>query len=83
MAISAKIIAYSRAPSGQLIITWELEYQRFFHSELMTHRLFQSQRCKFSGYPCCNNHQPSTKQPSYANSLGPEHARYAGESSAS
>ena len=38
--ITAKIIAYSRAPNGQLIVTFELEYQRFIHGELMTHRLF-------------------------------------------
>ncbi|QNO00225.1 hypothetical protein QGX21_gp101 [Pseudomonas phage phiPsa315] len=38
--ISAKIIAISIAPNGQLIVTWELEYQRFIHGEFMTHRLF-------------------------------------------
>jgi thymidylate synthase ThyX len=38
--ITAKIIAYSRAPNGQLIVTFEIEYQRFIHGELMTHRLF-------------------------------------------
>jgi hypothetical protein len=40
VSITAKIIAYSRAPNGQLIVTFELEYQRFIHGELMTHRLF-------------------------------------------
>lgn len=40
MSITARIIAYSRAPNGQLIVTFELEYQRFIHGELMTHRLF-------------------------------------------
>lgn len=40
MSITAKIIAYSRAPNGQLIVTFEIEYQRFIHGELMTHRLF-------------------------------------------
>lgn len=40
MTISAKIIAHSIAPNGQLIVTWELEYQRFIHGEFMTHRLF-------------------------------------------
>lgn len=40
MSITAKIIAYSKAPSGQLIVTFELEYPRFIHGELMTHRLF-------------------------------------------
>lgn len=38
--ISAKIIALSIAPNGQMIVTWELEYQRFIHAEMMTHRLF-------------------------------------------
>lgn len=40
MTISAKIIAHSIAPNGQMIVTWELEYQRFIHGEFMTHRLF-------------------------------------------
>lgn len=40
MTITAKIIAHSIAPNGQMIVTFELEYQRFIHSELMTHRLF-------------------------------------------
>lgn len=41
MEISAKIIAHSvSALTGQGIVTWELEYPRFIHSELMTHRLF-------------------------------------------
>jgi len=38
--ITAKIIAHSIAPNGQVIVTWELEYQRFIHGEFMTHRLF-------------------------------------------
>jgi hypothetical protein len=40
MTITAKIIAHSISPSGQMIVTWELEYQRFIHGEFMTHRLF-------------------------------------------
>ena len=41
MQISAKIIAHSKsAVNGKEIITMELEYQRFCHSEIMTHRLF-------------------------------------------
>lgn len=40
MTITAKIIAHSVAPNGQMIVTWELEYQRFIHGEFMTHRLF-------------------------------------------
>lgn len=38
--ISAKLIAYSQAPNKQKIATFELEYPRFLHSELMTHRVF-------------------------------------------
>lgn len=41
MTISAKIIAHSKSSvTGKEIITYELEYPRFIHSELMTHRLF-------------------------------------------
>jgi thymidylate synthase ThyX len=37
--ISAKIIADSISENGRRITTFELEYNRFIHSELMTHRL--------------------------------------------
>jgi len=40
MTISAKIIADSVSPDGVRITTYELEYPRFIHSELMTHRAF-------------------------------------------
>lgn len=40
MTIEVKLIAYSRAPNGKTICSWELTYPRFIHSELMTHRLF-------------------------------------------
>lgn len=38
--IEAKIIADSISPDGDRITTYELQYPRFIHSELMTHRLF-------------------------------------------
>lgn len=38
--ISAKIIADSINPRGTRITTFELEYPRIIHSELMTHRMF-------------------------------------------
>tara|TARA_Y100001973_G_scaffold43539_1_gene64816 strand:+ start:2625 stop:3554 length:930 start_codon:yes stop_codon:yes gene_type:complete len=38
--IEAKIIAHSVAPNGKEIVTFELVYPRFIHSELMTHRMF-------------------------------------------
>lgn len=37
--ISVKIVADSISPSGSRITTFELEYPRIIHSELMTHRL--------------------------------------------
>lgn len=40
MTIDAKIIAYSKSAKGQTIVTWELQYPRFIHSEFLTHRLF-------------------------------------------
>ena len=38
--IKARIVADSISESGVRITTFELEYSRFIHSELMTHRLF-------------------------------------------
>jgi hypothetical protein len=40
MTITAKIIADSINPWGKRITTFELEYPRLIHSELMTHRQF-------------------------------------------
>lgn len=41
MEISAKIIAHSKSSvNGKEIVTFELQYPRFIHGELMTHRLF-------------------------------------------
>ncbi len=38
--ISAKIVADSINPNGNRITTYELEYHRYIHGEVMTHRLF-------------------------------------------
>lgn len=38
--IVAKVIADSISPEGKRITTFELEYPRIIHAELMTHRLF-------------------------------------------
>lgn len=39
--ISAKVIAHSiAASSGKEVVTFELEYPRYIHAELMTHRMF-------------------------------------------
>lgn len=41
MQISARIVAHSRSlETGQEIVTFELVYPRFIHSEVMTHRVF-------------------------------------------
>jgi hypothetical protein len=38
--ISVKLIAHSISQEGTPIATFELEYPRFIHSEIMTHRMF-------------------------------------------
>ena len=38
--INVKIIAKSRNLRGQDIVTYELDYPRFIHAEIMTHRVF-------------------------------------------
>lgn len=40
MTISAKIIKDSISPDGVRLITFELDYPRIIHAELMTHRVF-------------------------------------------
>lgn len=40
MTITAKIVAHSKSPQGVEIVTYELEYPRFIHSEVLTHRVF-------------------------------------------
>lgn len=54
MTITAKIIAHSIAPNGQMIVTWELEYQRFIHGEFMTHRLFSRNAASSRAIPVKN-----------------------------
>ena len=38
--INVRIIAKSRNLRGQDIVTYELDYPRYLHSEIMTHRVF-------------------------------------------
>lgn len=40
MTISARILLDSVNPEGIRLVTWELTYPRFIHSEFMTHRTF-------------------------------------------
>src|SRR4051812_25402167 len=39
IASRAKVIADSLAPCGIRLTTWECEYPRYIHAELMTHRM--------------------------------------------
>lgn len=40
MSISAKVVAHSRAAGAPDLITLQLRYPRFIHSEFLTHRVF-------------------------------------------
>lgn len=40
MTTEAKILAHSRVPSGQEVVTFQLRYWRAIHAEVMTHRVF-------------------------------------------
>ncbi len=49
--ITAKIIAHSVYHGGPEIITYELEYPRMIHSELMTHRIFSKNSASSRAIP--------------------------------
>jgi hypothetical protein len=49
--ISAKVIKDSISPAGKRITTFELEYPRFIHSELMTHRAFSKNSASSRAIP--------------------------------
>jgi hypothetical protein len=49
--ISAKIIKDSISPAGKRITTYELEYPRFIHSELLTHRVFSKNSASSRAIP--------------------------------
>jgi thymidylate synthase ThyX len=51
MSISAEIIADSINPKGCRLTTWVLEYPRFIHSELMTHRMFSKNAASSRAIP--------------------------------
>ena len=52
--ISAKTVAASSSFRGQRIMTMELEYPRFIHSELMTHRMFSRNAASSRAIPIKN-----------------------------
>lgn len=49
--ISGKIIADSISPQGVRLTTFELEYPRFIHAELMTHRMFSKNAASSRAIP--------------------------------
>lgn len=61
--ISAKIIADSISPQGKRITTFELEYPRFIHSELMTHRVFSRSAMSSRAVPIEKMIEQVAKQP--------------------
>lgn len=64
--ISATIIAHSKsAVDGKEIITYELEYHRFIHSELMTHRTFSRNAASSRAIPVSKMIDLTTAIPIY------------------
>lgn len=53
--ITAKIIADSQAENGTRVTTFELEYPRFIHSELMTHRMLSRNSASSRAIPLKKN----------------------------
>lgn len=51
MTITAKILADSITTQGSRVTTFELEYPRFIHSELMTHRIFSKNAASSRAIP--------------------------------
>lgn len=61
--ISAKIVQDSINPNGVRITTFELEYPRFIHSELMTHRVFSRNAASSRAIPIEKMQEHILKQP--------------------
>jgi thymidylate synthase ThyX len=55
--IKATIIQHSITEAGKHIITFELDYPRFIHSELMTHRMFSRNAASSRAIPVEKMHQ--------------------------
>lgn len=56
-SISAKIIKDSISLQGHRIVTYELEYPRFIHSEFMTHREFSRNSASSRAIPVVKMHE--------------------------
>lgn len=61
--ILATVVAHSIAPDGDQIATLELEYPRFIHSELMTHRLFSRNAASSRAIPAKRVRQQVRENP--------------------
>lgn len=59
--ISARIIADSINGSGDRMVTMELEYPRFIHSEVMTHRMLSKNAASSRAIPVKAMHENITK----------------------
>ena len=63
MQITAKIIKDSINPNGVRITTVELEYPRFIHSEVMTHRMFSRNAASSRAIPFAAMQEQLTARP--------------------
>ncbi len=63
MKITAKVIADSISRAGVRIITMELEYPRFIHSEFMTHRVFSRNAASSRAIPIDTMMKQVTSKP--------------------
>lgn len=61
--IKATVIAHSISPEGIGLITFELEYPRFIHSEFMTHRMLSKNSASSRAIPIKAMHEHIMKYP--------------------
>lgn len=61
--IKATVIAHSICPGGVQLITFELEYPRFIHSEFMTHRMLSKNSASSRAIPIKAMHEHILKYP--------------------
>lgn len=62
-SISVKVIADSISPQGIRLTTFELEYPRFIHAEIMTHRMFSRNAQSSRAVPVTKALQMNTVEP--------------------
>jgi thymidylate synthase ThyX len=62
-SIKATVICDSISPDGVRLVTWELEYPRIIHAELMTHRMFSRNAASSRAIPAAKMMQQLTAKP--------------------